>query len=130
MAITAGDKVIIEKAMIAAENDWDAYKEVMTMLVDLKGSEKSAVKADFEKYFELADEYTGRNGLLALEDLKDAQIIVLKGLGRFATGSQAYANQEKRLREIKEKAEVASKRLENMKAELLSVEKNIKARYQ
>ena len=51
------DKAVIEKALITVQDDWGTYKEVMVLLVDIKGQDKAMVKADFEKYFELIDEY-------------------------------------------------------------------------
>ena len=67
------DKVIIEKAMVTAEEDWGSRKEVMVMLVDLKGSSKAEVKADFEEYFSLTEEFYGESGLklqIALDEAK------------------------------------------------------------
>ena len=134
--MSSKDKVIIEKAMITAESDWSSYKQVMTMLVDLKGPDKAVVRGDFDEYFKLADEYNGDSGTGDLDDIRDAILSCDRRrieISQFTGPDEMFlwmvqANDFVRKVKIKEHKEV-SKKLKNLQTQIVAVEQRIKARY-
>ena len=94
------------------------------------GRQRGSVAQLNEKYFSLAEEFTGSNGLNLQSDLLEVQTRIHQSMAKTLPGSKMRADWEARLEENKKKTKEVNEKQDKVKAEILEVEKRIKERYQ